>query len=143
MARFGHGGMNLNFLDSENNFTFGRNKKKEFSLSAPPKLSRGCPKPLVFISGDSRDRRAYIILSTSMYHSGYRYHSTYTSNKLVTNEGCLYKYDLFNDSWDKYRKYRNNTFQPYNHGHAINNETNELYIFGGIHKTFALFNLDR
>ena len=62
------------------------------------------------------------------------------------NEGCVYKYDLKHDSWDKLRKYDKREFKPLNHGHAVrsteNGRRNELYVFCGATAIFGQFCLE-
>ena len=50
------------------------------------------------------------------------------------SEACIYRSDIWNDSWDKSRKYSDHTFRPYNHEMAIRRDSDmgELWMFGGM-----------
>eukprot|EP00484_Ammonia_sp_Unknown_P026562 CAMPEP_0197031682 /NCGR_PEP_ID=MMETSP1384-20130603/10610_1 /TAXON_ID=29189 /ORGANISM="Ammonia sp." /LENGTH=622 /DNA_ID=CAMNT_0042461243 /DNA_START=65 /DNA_END=1933 /DNA_ORIENTATION=- len=136
---------------------------REVQLSKPPRLHRGCPKPLYYWSEE--EQRAYLVLSTSCYHNGNkfpRFTGSYgagmdTKKEVVRyggTEGCIYKYDFLNDLWTKYRKYQSpaihekpaQEFKPVNHGMAIrcnHQRSNELWLFGGNNQVFAYFGLER
>eukprot|EP01084_Bolivina_argentea_P239367 402337_1 len=87
-------------------------------------LSYHMPNPLFWHS--KSENKGYIIFTVWCFDAGYK---------------CLIKYDIQNKKYYQIADYTSLEFYPKACGHAINTNTNEVYVFGGHGNVFGKYNL--